>query len=87
MTPEGVHDLAGNVAEWVADRYAPSYEPGTVTDPSGPGVGASSSRVVRGGSYGQAPFRLRGAARSFAEPSERSTAIGFRCARSLTPGH
>lgn len=82
VTPEGVHDLAGNVAEWVADRYAPNYEPGTVTDPRGPGIGASSARVVRGGSYGQARFKLRGAARAFAEPGERSTALGFRCVRS-----
>jgi formylglycine-generating enzyme required for sulfatase activity len=84
-TPEGVYDLAGNVAEWVADRYSPSYEPGPVTDPTGPGIGASSSRVVRGGSYAHARFGLRGAARTSAEPSARSTMLGFRCARSDGP--
>jgi formylglycine-generating enzyme required for sulfatase activity len=81
-TLEGVYDLAGNVAEWTSDRYVPSYEEGPVRDPQGPGVGTSNLRVVRGGSYAQARFRLRGAARAFAEPSERRVSIGFRCARS-----
>jgi formylglycine-generating enzyme required for sulfatase activity len=79
---EGVHDLAGNVAEWVADRYSPTYEAGDARDPRGPGIGDSSLRVVRGGSYAHARFRLRGAARAFAEPSERRSTLGFRCARS-----
>lgn len=81
VSPEGIYDLAGNVAEWVLDRYVPTYEAGEATDPRGPGVGGSNLRVVRGGSYAQPPFRLRGAARAFAEPGERRTTIGFRCAR------
>lgn len=82
VTPEGVHDLAGNVSEWVLDRYVPTYEAAGARDPRGPGVGAASLRVVRGGSYAHAPFRLRGAARGFAEPTERRSGLGFRCARS-----
>jgi sulfatase modifying factor 1 len=82
VSAEGVYDLAGNVAEWTSDRYVPSYEDGPARDPQGPGLGSSSSRVVRGGSYAQPSFRLRGAARAFAEPSERRVSIGFRCARS-----
>jgi len=82
VTPEGVYDLAGNVSEWVLDRYAPTYEAAGARDPRGPGVGASSLRVVRGGSYMHAAFRLRGAARGFAEPTERRSSLGFRCARS-----
>jgi formylglycine-generating enzyme len=81
-TPEGIYDLAGNVAEWVADRYSPTYEAGEARDPRGPGVGGSNLRVVRGGSYAHPRFRLRGAARAFAEPSERRSTLGFRCARS-----
>lgn len=81
-TPEGIHDLAGNVAEWVSDRYSPSYETSQAHNPRGPGVGGSNLRVLRGGSYAQARFRLRGAARGFAEPSERRSTVGFRCARS-----
>ncbi len=86
VTPEGVHDLAGNVAEWVADRYSPSYEAAPARDPRGPGVGGSNLRVVRGGSYAQARFRLRAAARAFAEPGERRSTLGFRCARSASRG-
>jgi sulfatase modifying factor 1 len=82
VTPDGIHDLAGNVAEWVQDRYVARYDPGDRVDPQGPGVGSASVRVVRGGSYTTGRSLLRGAARSFAEPSERRPSLGFRCARS-----
>jgi formylglycine-generating enzyme required for sulfatase activity len=85
-TPEGIYDLAGNVSEWVSDRYAPTYEGSAARDPRGPGVGGSNLRVIRGGNYAQARFRLRGAARAYAEPGERSAAVGFRCARSALGG-
>jgi formylglycine-generating enzyme required for sulfatase activity len=82
VTPEGIYDLAGNVSEWVFDRYAPTYEGAEARDPRGPGVGGSNLRVLRGGNYSQARFRLRGAARAYGEPGERSATVGFRCARS-----
>ncbi|HWO10455.1 MAG TPA: SUMF1/EgtB/PvdO family nonheme iron enzyme [Polyangiaceae bacterium] len=85
VTPEGVYDLAGNVAEWVLDRYAPTYDVAESSDPRGPGLGGSNLRVVRGGSYAQPRFRVRGAARAFAEPGERRSSLGFRCARSERP--
>lgn len=85
-TPEGVYDLGGNVAEWIADRYAPVYDARPSRDPQGPPASVTNLRVVRGGSYVQARFRLRGASRSFAEPSDRRATLGFRCARSARPG-
>lgn len=78
-TPEGVQDLAGNVEEWVSDRYAAYSEP--ASSPGGPLL-----RVVRGGSYRTARSWVRGSARNFAPPNERSEARGFRCARSATEG-
>jgi sulfatase modifying factor 1 len=82
-TPAGVLDLAGNVAEWVSDYFAP-YAAGQQTNPRGPASplgGGTSFRVVRGGGYRDAPPQLRGAARQIAEATTRSTTIGFRCAR------
>lgn len=84
-TPEGVYDLGGNVAEWTSDRYAPEYDAQPVRDPQGAPAGATSLRVVRGGSYAHGRFRLRGAARAFAEPSERRSTLGFRCVRTARP--
>lgn len=79
-TPDGFLDLAGNVAEWVHDRYAPSYQSGLQVNPRGPATG--STRVVRGGSYLSAAPWLRAASRKAADPTIRRPYIGFRCARS-----
>jgi formylglycine-generating enzyme required for sulfatase activity len=77
----GLEDLAGNVFEWVADRFA-SYSADEVTDPSGPAEG--SERVIRGGAWNsveagwvRASFRFKSA------PETRTHGIGFRCAASL----
>jgi formylglycine-generating enzyme required for sulfatase activity len=83
-TPDGFLDLAGNVAEWIQDRYFPSYPEGHVTDPQGPPQSGAQagSRLVRGGHFSNAAPWLRGAARVPAEPAVRRPYIGFRCARS-----
>jgi formylglycine-generating enzyme required for sulfatase activity len=82
-TPDGFADLAGNVAEWVQDRYATAYPEEEVTDPQGPDpAAATSARVVRGGSYESPLAWLRGSARGAALPSDRRPTLGFRCARS-----
>jgi formylglycine-generating enzyme required for sulfatase activity len=82
-TPDGFLDLAGNVAEWVQDRYATQYPGDDETDPRGPDAAtATSARVVRGGSYDSPVAWLRGATRGAFLPSERRPSLGFRCARS-----
>ncbi len=73
-TPEGVLDLAGNVAEWTAERYRERYDD---KNPRGADVW-----VVRGGSFESAAPFLRGAARRGVSRGTVSPSIGFRCARS-----
>lgn len=74
-TPEGVLDLAGNVAEWVEDVYRERYD-----DPAVPAD--TGRRTVRGGSFRSAAAWIRGAARNGVPPETVSPEIGFRCARS-----
>jgi formylglycine-generating enzyme required for sulfatase activity len=52
----GCQDMAGNVSEWVADRWS-VFGPEPVTDPTGPTEGAQ--RVIRGGTWSHAPNALR----------------------------
>lgn len=84
-TPDGFLDLAGNVMEWVSDRFGP-YPDKLVVDPTGPARGVGpTARVLRGGSYINGPTKLRAAARDKRAPSVRAPFIGFRCARSHGP--
>jgi len=79
VTPEGVFDLGGNVAEWTADAG------GDRPKCSGPCVNPMATghlmRVVRGGHWGSYGGQLRAAGRSQLEPERSRTTIGFRCAR------
>lgn len=81
-TPDGVHDLAGNVAEWVADWYG-DYPEDAQTDPAGPDQG--TLRVIRGGGFLEWSQALRTHTRRGANPAVRSPNVGFRCAWSEEP--
>ncbi|MEI8257865.1 MAG: formylglycine-generating enzyme family protein, partial [Deltaproteobacteria bacterium] len=76
-SPFGVQDLAGNLAEWVADRSG-TLGTGSEWNPAGPREG--DSRVVRGGSSGDAESALRTTARRAVDPREGRYDVGFRCA-------
>jgi formylglycine-generating enzyme required for sulfatase activity len=82
-SPFGVMDMGGNVAEWIFDFYDPLYysklnEGGR--NPKGPDDGFY--RVVRGGSNQDAPFFFRCGFRDYNFPKDRSSKVGFRCAKS-----
>jgi len=71
----GLHDLSGNVREWVADPYQPYLLEG-----EGPSCDCMRA-LARGGSWqDQWDSGLRSAARHGSRP-EPDRAIGFRCAR------
>ncbi len=77
----GLHDLTGNAAEWVWDRYAEDLGTAPVTDPPGPDDG--HDRVSRGGAYFSVPSFVRLAHRTHAAPSAKSDVRGFRVARTI----
>ena len=77
----GLHDMLGNVWEWVQD-WAGGYPGGTVTDPRGPGSG--SRRVIRGGAWGEAIISAcRSSDRFSGPPGSRNSYQGFRLLRTV----
>ena len=71
----GLHDMLGNVWEWVLDWHGP-YLNGPVTDPTGPVRG--SERVRRGGSWYSHASSCRAANRYSSRPRRRASNLGFR---------
>lgn len=79
-SPFGVLDMAGNVAEWVADKYSATYyRRAPDVDPPGPEAGFY--RVIRGGSWMHDALDARTARRLFEPPGMGLSYVGFRVAR------
>ena len=77
--PYGLHDMYGNVWEWVQDYWTKNLPGGR--DPL---VITGKSRVYRGGSWSSWPWLLRSAGRNSARPRNKGGgAIGFRLVRNL----
>jgi hypothetical protein len=78
-----MHDVAGNVAEWVQDAYTPSYSALSGLDP----VYRDSEenrRVVRGGSWSSNAFQIGVGVRGVQPMDQASARIGFRCAADIS---
>jgi len=86
-TPEGVVDMAGNVAEWVSDyfdldEHGFGYPNASQYNPKGPATGVE--HVIRGGSYLNGAAWMRTAWRTTI-PLLAAADVGFRCASDV--GH
>jgi formylglycine-generating enzyme required for sulfatase activity len=77
----GLHDLHGNVMEWVEDTWHEGYQ-GAPADGSVWQGGDMFKRVLRGGSWYDTDF-LRSASRYYDRAGLRGGNVGFRVARTL----
>jgi formylglycine-generating enzyme len=79
----GIHDMVGNVREWVADYYAIDYFANSPKEnPNGPDE--SRWRVVRGGGWHSGPGCNKVVVRNCLRPAWVDINVGFRCAQDVS---
>lgn len=78
----GLHDMVGNVWEWVEDCATRDYKQ-LATDGRPYTCGQCRSRIIRGASWASRPDAARFGKRGRALVDRRSVTIGFRVARDL----
>jgi len=76
----GLHDMHGNVWQW-CQGWLGDHPQKDVVDPQGPEKG--EFRVLRGGSWNDAPWDCRSANRFRTGPSDRNGVTGFRLCFSI----
>jgi formylglycine-generating enzyme required for sulfatase activity len=76
----GLHDMHGNVLEWVQDCHELTYE-NAPTDGTARQTRRDCERGARGGGWGWPSDFLRSAARDKVPSNLRANALGFRVAR------
>ncbi|MCW0412728.1 Hercynine oxygenase [Xanthomonas sacchari] len=78
----GLHDMAGNLSEWVADCWHASYRRAPADGAAWYNPGCRS-RVVRGGNWANAPEQTRAAWRLMQDSDSTSARVGFRLVRGI----
>ncbi len=81
--PLGLHDMNGNVWEWVGDWYREDYyETSALSEPTDNPLGPTTGQfvILRGGSFEDKAFFLRTASRYWYPPTLKHHNLGFRCA-------
>lgn len=79
-SPYGLYDTAGNVMEWVADCYHPSYQ-GAPLDGRARQDPDCRLRIARGGAFNKPSASMRAYVRTKLDPETRLSNLGFRVAR------
>ena len=79
----GLHDMAGNVREWVEDCWHDNYAGAPDDGTAWMSGGECGRRVLRGGSWSYNPVNLRSASRNDDAAGARNDSGGFRVARTL----
>jgi formylglycine-generating enzyme len=75
----GLHDMSGNVWEWIQDCYVDTwYGESPKDNPKGPNSG--DLRVLRGGSWNNYAWSLRNSRRNGVNPEGAYEYLGFRLA-------
>jgi formylglycine-generating enzyme required for sulfatase activity len=82
--PWYLHEVHGNVWEWVQDGWHNNYR-GAPVDGRAWETGGGLGRVLRGGSWVDEPRVVRSASRLWYDAGNRSDLAGFRPARTLNP--
>jgi formylglycine-generating enzyme required for sulfatase activity len=74
----GLHDMLGNVREWVEDCHQIGYDGAPADGSVRPHQGACEKRVVRGGAWVDGPSTSRSAYRYSEAETFRNYQVGFR---------
>lgn len=78
----GLHDLAGNVSEWMADCWHENYRRAPKDGSAWINPGCRN-QVIRGGSWASSPAQTRASWRALAQVDTTNARLGFRVVREL----
>jgi iron(II)-dependent oxidoreductase len=85
VSPYGLYQTIGNVAEWVSDWYDQNYyKTAPERNPKGPETG--TQKAFRGGGWMDSTTTMRAAMRNGTDPNTKINWMGFRCAQDVKEG-